>query len=119
MLFLTHRRDAGASVPSSVSMGNVNILEADALNVLGMSISCDARWNDHLFREAKEAFKCLLKQCRKYFTPSDLLTIFRIRRILFGEARPKCLISLDIVVQIRFNLTYCMVVRKAMISLIG
>ena len=32
--FLTHRRDAGANVLSSVSMGNVNIEEADALDVL-------------------------------------------------------------------------------------
>lgn len=77
--FLTHRRDAGAGVLSSVSMGNVNIEEADALDVLGMRISCDARWNDHIFRVSKEAFKCLgfLKRCRKYFTPSDLLTIYR------------------------------------------
>ena len=42
-VFLTHRRDAGAGLLSSVSMGNVNIEEADALNVLGMRISCDAR----------------------------------------------------------------------------
>ena len=44
-----------------------------------MRISCDAPWNDHIFRVSKEAFKCLgfLKWCRKYFTPSELLTICR------------------------------------------
>ena len=46
-------------------MDNVNIEEADALDVLGMGFSCDARWNDHIFRVLKEAFKCLgfLKRC--------------------------------------------------------
>ena len=70
--FLTHRRNADAGVLSCVSMGNVNIAKADALDVLGMSISCDARWND---RVSKEAFKCpgFLKRCRKYLTPSFLL----------------------------------------------
>ena len=60
-------------------MGSVNIEEADALNVLGMRISCDARWNDHIFRVAKKALKCLsfLKWCTKYFTPFGLLTIYR------------------------------------------
>ena len=57
-------------------MGNVNIEEADALNILGMKISCDAGWNDHIFRVAKQAFNCFgfLKRCRNYFTPSDLIT---------------------------------------------
>ena len=77
--FLIHRHDAGAGVLSSVSMGNVNIAEAGALDVLGMRISFDAHWHDHIFRVAKEAFKCIgfLKRCIKYFTPSDLLTIYR------------------------------------------
>ena len=59
MLFLTHRRDAGAGVPSSVSIGNVNIKEEHSLDALGLRISCDARWNNHIFRVWKEAFKCL------------------------------------------------------------
>ena len=50
----------------------------NALDVLGMRISCDARWNNHIFRVAKEAFKCRSNRCKKYFTPSDLLTIYRI-----------------------------------------
>ena len=63
--FLTRRHDAGILLP--VSIGNVNIEEADALDVLGMRISSDARWNDHIFRVSKEALKCLgfLKRCRK------------------------------------------------------
>ena len=62
--FLIHPRDAGAGVLSSVSMDYVNIEEADALDILGMRISCDALWNDHILRVAKEGFKCLgfLKQ---------------------------------------------------------
>ena len=36
---LTHRRDADAGVLLSVSMGNANIEEADAFDVLGMRIS--------------------------------------------------------------------------------
>ena len=46
-------------VLSFVSMDNVNIAVADALDVLGMRISCDSRWSDHIFRVAKEAFQCL------------------------------------------------------------
>ena len=42
---LTHPRDAGAGVLSSVSMDNANI-EEDALTALGMRISCDIRWSD-------------------------------------------------------------------------
>ena len=54
-------------------MGSVNIKEADALDVLGMRISCGVSFNDHIFRVSKEAFKCLsfLKLHRKYFTPSS------------------------------------------------
>ena len=55
------------------------VVLSSALDVLGMRISCDARWNDHIFRVTKEAFKCLgfWKRCRKYFTPSDLLAVYR------------------------------------------
>ena len=76
---MTHRHDADGGVLSSEAMGNVNIEQADALGVLGMRISCDARWNDHIFQVSKEALKCLgfLKRCRKYFTPSGLHTIYR------------------------------------------
>ena len=79
MLFLIQWRDAGAGVLSSLSMGKVNIEEADALDVLGMRISCNARCNDDIFRMLKKAFNCLdfLKRCRKYFTTSDLFTIYR------------------------------------------
>ena len=54
-------------------------------NVLGMRISCDVRWNDRIFRVAKEAFKCFgfLKRSRKYFTPSFLLAVYR------GFIRPR------------------------------
>ena len=69
---LTPRRHAGV-------LSSVNIEEVNALDILGMRVSCDARWNDHIFRVAKEAFKYLgfFKRCRNYFTPSDLLTIYR------------------------------------------
>ena len=74
---LTHRRTAG-NAASSVLMDGVSIKESEALNVLGMQIQCDVRWTEHIFRVAKEAFKCLgfLKRCKTYFTPSDLLTIY-------------------------------------------
>ena len=54
------------------------IEQSDALDVLGMKIQCDVRWTKHVFNVSKEAFKCLgfLKRCKKYFTPSDLLSIY-------------------------------------------
>ena len=55
--FLTHRRDAGSDVLSYVSMGNVTIEEADALDVLAMSISCDVRCNENIFPVSNKAFK--------------------------------------------------------------
>ena len=69
-------------------MDDVNIEEADALDILSMRISCNARWNDHIFRVSKEAFKPygFLKRYRKYFTLSDLFTIYRI----FIRPRMKC-----------------------------
>ena len=57
--FLVHRCNAGAGVLSSVSMCNVNMEEVNAHDVLGTRISCDARWNDHIFQVSKEAFTCL------------------------------------------------------------
>ena len=73
---MKHQRDAGVLL--SVSIDIVNTKEADALDVLGMRISCNARRNDHMFRVSKEAFKCLgfLKRCRKYFTPSIIYSTF-------------------------------------------
>ena len=41
--FLAHQRDSGAGVLSSVSVDNVSIDEMDALDVLGMRISCNVR----------------------------------------------------------------------------
>ena len=45
---------------------------------LGTSIRSDLRWDHHVFNVSKEAGKCLglLKRCKKYFTPSDLRTIY-------------------------------------------
>ena len=40
---MIHRRDAVAGVLPFASVGNVNIEQADALDVLGMRISYDAR----------------------------------------------------------------------------
>ena len=59
-------------------MGGINIEESEALDVLGMRIQHDVRWNNHVVQVSKEAFKCLgfLNRCRKYFTSSDLLTIY-------------------------------------------
>ena len=49
------------------------------LDDLGTSIrSEELRWDDHAFNVSKEAAKCLgfLKLCKKYFTPSDLRTVY-------------------------------------------
>lgn len=42
-----------------------------------MTIQCDIHWSKHIFQVSKVAFKCVnvLKQCKIYFTSSDVLTI--------------------------------------------
>ena len=57
---------------SSERMGGIDIEESNTLDVLGMRIQCDVRWNEHVFQVSKEAFKCLgfLKRYKNYFTPS-------------------------------------------------
>ena len=54
------------------------IAKSETLDVLGTSIRSDIHWDDHVFNVSKEAAKCLgfLKRCKKYFTPSDLRTIY-------------------------------------------
>ena len=59
-------------------MAGIVIAKSKTLDVLGTSIRSDLRWDDHIFNVSKEAAKCLgfLKRCKKYFTPSDLHTIY-------------------------------------------
>ena len=73
---LSHKRIS--FLGQGVSMCDVNITQSDTLAVLGISIRSDLRWDDHIFGIAKEAAKCLgfLKRCKKYFTPTDLRTIY-------------------------------------------
>ena len=54
------------------------IAKSETLDVQGTSIRSDHRWDDHVFNVSKEAAKCLgfLKQCKKYFTSTDLRTIY-------------------------------------------
>ena len=48
------------------------------LDDLGTSIQFYLRWDDHVFNVSREADNSLgfLKRCKKYFTPSDLHTIY-------------------------------------------
>ena len=61
-----------------VCMYGIEIAKSEALDVLGTSIRSDLRWDDYVFIVSKEADKCfgILKRCKKYFTPSDLRTIY-------------------------------------------
>jgi hypothetical protein len=73
---LTHKR---MDCPlSPLNMNSVSLTESAALDVLGISIHSDLRWNDHIFDVSKEAAKCLgfLKRCKKFFTPAGLSTIY-------------------------------------------
>ena len=56
----------------------IKIAKSETLDILGTWIRSDLRWDDHIFNVSKEAAKRLgfLKQCKKYFTPSDLRTIY-------------------------------------------
>ena len=74
---ISHKHTEDLTLPS-ISIGGVDIDETEALDILGMKIQCDVRWNKHIFNVSKEAFKCLgfLRRCKKYFTPSDLLNIY-------------------------------------------
>ena len=62
----------------NVCMGGMAIVTSETLDVLGTSIRSDLRWDNHVFNMSKEAANCLdfLKRCKKYFTPSDLRTIY-------------------------------------------
>ena len=59
-------------------MGGMEIARQETLDVLDTSIRSDLRWDDHVFNVSKEAAKCLgfQKRCKKYFTPSDLRSIY-------------------------------------------
>ena len=65
--------------PQPLSMNGTCIAETERLAILGMCINNHLRWNDHIFEVAKNAAKCLgfLKRCKKYFTPSDLASIYK------------------------------------------
>ena len=65
--------------PLPLSMSGTCINETEKLSVLGMCVNDDLRWNDHIFQVAKNGAKCLgfLKRCRKFFTPSDLASIYK------------------------------------------
>ena len=73
--YLTHK----VKEPSvNLTLDSVNISESESLELLGIAINSDMRWNAHIIKIAKEASKCLgfLKRCTKYFTPSDLRDIY-------------------------------------------
>jgi archaellum component FlaG (FlaF/FlaG flagellin family) len=50
-----------------------------SLNVLGMLLTQDFLWTEHVFKKAKSAAKCLgfLWRCKSFFTPADLLKIYK------------------------------------------
>ena len=62
----------------NVSVGGMVITKSETLDVLGTLIRSDLRWDDHVFNVSKEGAKGFgfLKQCKKYFTPCDLRTIY-------------------------------------------
>ena len=66
------------SPSQDVCMGGMAIVKSKTLDVLGTSIRSDFRWDDNVFNMSKEAAKCLgfLKRCKKYFTSSDLRTVY-------------------------------------------
>ena len=68
-------------------MVNANIEKEDSLDVLGMRISCDSSWNDHIFRVSKEAFKYLgfLNRCRTFIRPR----MGRYFKVYFEASRPR------------------------------
>ena len=76
MLLLSQKRTSEPG--QNVYMGAMAIAKSGTLDVLGTSIRSDLRWDDHVFNVSKEAAKCLgfLERCKKYFTPSDLRTIY-------------------------------------------
>ena len=80
--FLTHRSLDPLPI---LKMGSVDIVQTNTLNILGLTIESDMRWNAHIFSVAKNAAKNLgfLKRCKKYFSPSDL------RNIYVSYIRPK------------------------------
>ena len=62
-----------------LSMNGTCISEADKLSILGMCVSNNISWNDHILDTAKNASKCLgfLYRCKRYFSPLDLATIYK------------------------------------------
>ena len=62
----------------NVCMGGMEIAKSETHDVLGTSIRSELLWDDHVLNVSKEAASSLgyLKRCNKYFTPSDLRTIY-------------------------------------------
>ena len=73
---LTHKRTPDLSPKPNIS--GVDIDDAGSIEILGMNIQNDLRWNSHIFNVAKDASKCLgfLKRCKKYFSAADLKNIY-------------------------------------------
>ena len=73
---LTHKRVAGSQ--SRTRVAGANVLQSDSLEILGMQLQGNLKWNKHVFEVAKKAAQCpgLLKRCKKFFTPLDLRNIY-------------------------------------------
>jgi len=58
---------------------NENIEQSQNLDILGTRLTMKLLWGDHVFKIAKNAAKCLgfLWRCRLFFTPADLLKIYK------------------------------------------
>ena len=69
-----------SEVSGLYTISDMRIARAETPDVLGTSLRSDLRWDDHVFNVSKVAAKILgfLKRCKKYFTPSDLRTVYVI-----------------------------------------
>ena len=75
-MVITSKRNS--SIPP-VAMSDSQLSHASAITVLGMEIASDLSWKSHILNVAKSASKKIgfLTRAKKYFTPSQRLTIYK------------------------------------------
>jgi len=76
---LFSRKLDASTVNLPIKFQEIDIELSSELYTLGTLLSSKLIWNDHVFKIAKNATKCLgfLRRCKSYFTPKDLLKIYK------------------------------------------
>jgi len=71
-------RKIATSIPNLIFQGEA-LQHSTDLNILGIELNQKLTWSNHIFGIAKDAARCLgfLYRCKTYFSPLDLLNIYK------------------------------------------